>query len=633
MALLTLKNLRLAYGSQPLLDDVELTIEAGERLCLVGRNGSGKSSLMQVLAGEIDADDGEFNTADGLRVARLQQDVPGAEEGNTREVVSAGLPEAGALLSRYDQLTRALAEGDDSVWAEMEKVQRELDSRDGWALAQQVDTVLSRMNLDGDTPFAQLSGGMKRRVLLARALVSDPDLLLLDEPTNHLDIDAIQWLEEFLRDYPATLMFITHDRALIRSLATRIIELDRGKLTSWPGSYDRYLEKKEEALNAEEKQRAEFDKKLGREEQWIRQGIKARRTRNQGRVQELQEMRKEFAQRRERQGKANLEIQDSARSGKKVIEAEGLTYEAEGRTLFRDFDITVMRGDRIGVLGPNGCGKSTLLGVLLGEQEPQAGTVELGTKLEIAYFDQLRDTLKLNETVVDNIAEGRDTIEINGRQKHVMAYLRDFLFEPGRARQPVSSLSGGERNRLLLAKLFTQPFNLLVMDEPTNDLDVETLELLEEQLMEFTGTLLLVSHDRAFLDNVVTSTIAFEEDGPHQYVGGYDDWIRQKQARKPAGGDKPKKQNASAQKTSPEKKKGNGLTYAQELELKELPGRIEDLETRISALHEEMADPGFFQREQDQIRARQDELRDLEKELEETFARWEELDAGASENA
>jgi ATP-binding cassette subfamily F protein uup len=624
MALLTLKNLRLAYGAEPLLDDVELSVEPGERLCLVGRNGSGKSSLMQLLAGELRPDDGEFNTADGLQVARLQQDVPGAEDGTTYEVVAAGLPEAGELLSRYEHLTRALADGDDSVFAEMDRVQRELDSRGGWALSQKVDTVLSRMALDPSTPFADLSGGMKRRVLLARALVSDPDLLLLDEPTNHLDIDAIHWLEEFLRDYPATLMFITHDRALIRSLATRIIELDRGKLTSWPGSYDRYLEKKEEALNAEEKQRAEFDKKLGREEQWIRQGIKARRTRNQGRVQELQQMRKEFAQRRERQGKANLEIQDTARSGKKVVEAEGLTYKTDEQTLFEDFDITIMRGDRIGVLGPNGCGKSTLLRVLLGEEEPQSGHVELGTKLEVAYFDQLRNTLKLDESVVDNVGEGSDTVEINGRPKHVMGYLRDFLFEPGRARQPVSSLSGGERNRLLLAKLFTKPFNLLVMDEPTNDLDVETLELLEEQLMEYKGTLLLVSHDRAFIDNVVTSTIAFEEDGPRQYVGGYEDWIRQRRENKPAA----QKKKAASAKRQPRKETSEaGLTYAEQLELKDLPEKVEELENRIGALHSEMAEPDFFQADADTITGKQKELQALENELEDSFARWEDLDS------
>jgi ATP-binding cassette subfamily F protein uup len=630
MPLVQLRDIQLAYGPTALLDHVDLSIEAGERLCLVGRNGSGKSTLMQLIAGEIEADDGQLELSDGVRIARLQQDVPGSEQGSVFEVVAGGLPQAGELLQRHEALTRELAEGNAAVLAEMETVQTQLEACGGWELSQRVDTVLSKLSLGGEHAFAQLSGGMKRRVLLARALVQEPDLLLLDEPTNHLDIDAIRWLEEFLKQYNATLLFITHDRALIRSLATRIIELDRGRLTSWPGNYDRYLEKKAEALAAEEKANAEFDRKLSREEKWIRQGIKARRTRNEGRVRALKAMREEYASRRSRQGQARASIQQGERSGKKVIEAEDIGFQVDDRWLFRHFSLTLLRGDRIGIIGANGCGKSTLLRVLLGRERPDEGHVEHGTKLEVAYFDQLRDSLALDKTVVENVAEGSDVLEINGQQKHVMGYLQDFLFEPGRARQPVSALSGGERNRLLLAKLFTRRFNLLVMDEPTNDLDVETLELLEEQLMQYQGTLLLVSHDREFLDNVVTSTIAFEASGPQQYVGGYEDWLRQRQHAKPAASHTaaPKAQK-KPKAVSPAVKK---LTYGEELELQTLPEKLEALEARIEALQHEMADPDFYQQPGEAVAERTRQLEVLQSELDETFTRWEELDSRSQDS-
>ena len=629
MALLALRNLQLSFGPQPLLDQVELTIEPGERLCLVGRNGSGKSTLMKVIAGEVQPDDGEIEHGSELRIARLEQDVPGGEEGTVFDVVSRGLGREGTLLAEYHRLSLELEDGDEDTLGRFQRLQEEIDALGAWEQSRQVETVLSRMSLDGDALFARLSGGLKRRVLLARALVRQPDLLLLDEPTNHLDIEAIEWLENFLRDCGVTLLFITHDRALVRSLATRIIELDRGRLTSWPGNYDRYLEKKQEAVEAEEKARAEFDKKLSREEQWIRQGIKARRTRNQGRVRELQAMREEYARRRMRQGNARMNLQQTESSGRIVLEAEQLTHCVDDTTLFRDFSTTILRGERVGIIGPNGCGKSTLLRLLLGRETPQQGQVRHGTRLEIAWFDQLRESLDEDASVVDNVAEGTDELIINGKPRHVMSHLQDFLFEPARARQPVRSLSGGERARLLLARLFTRPFNLLVMDEPTNDLDTETLELLEEQLMTFDGTLLLVSHDREFLDNVVTRTLVFEAGKLNQYVGGYQDWLRQRPSPS-SRTSKTVSANASEKEEKPrrDKREKDGLTYAQTLELKELPARIETLEAKQQALHEQMADPGFYQQDAARISATQQELAQVEAELDTAFQRWELLEAG-----
>ncbi|MDX1693789.1 MAG: ATP-binding cassette domain-containing protein, partial [Ketobacteraceae bacterium] len=496
-------------------------------------------------------------------------------------------------------------------------------------------TTLSRLSLDGDLRFLSLSGGLKRRVLLARALVQDPDLLLLDEPTNHLDIDAIQWLEGFLQQYTGALLFISHDRAFIKNLANRIVDLDRGKLSSWEGSYDNYLRRKEEALHAEEKERERFDKKLSQEEAWIRQGIKARRTRNEGRVRALKAMRSEYAQRRQTLGKANLTSNAAEKSGKQVIEAEHISYQYDGTPIVKDFSTLILRGDKIGIIGPNGVGKSTLLKLLLGKLEPQSGRVRLGTNLEVAYFDQLRDQLDETRSVRDNVGEGSDTVTINGQSKHVIGYLQDFLFTPERANTPVSALSGGEKNRLLLARIFTRPSNVLVLDEPTNDLDIETLELLEEMVTNYPGTVLLVSHDRDFINNVVTSTLAFEGNGViREYVGGYDDWLRQRPSPAQAGNRKPsdkaaEKPTESAGKKVPDKPqpKARKLSYKEIRELEALPQQIEDLETEQSELHEKLADPRLYQDQPQNVQALQDRLAVVESELEQAFERWEALEA------
>ena len=623
MPLITLRDIQLSYGQQPLLDHVNLSIDVGERLCLIGRNGAGKSTLMKVIAEEIQADDGQIEKTQGLSVARLEQEVPDDQEHSVHFMVAEGLGEQGALLSEHAELVHHLGDGDDKILARFEELSTEIEARGAWQLSQRVDTVLSKLNLDGDMSFAGLSGGMKRRVLLARALVQDPDILLLDEPTNHLDMESIQWLEEFLKNFGTTLVFISHDRAFIRSLATRIIELDRGKLTSWPGSYEKYLSGKQAALDAEERANAEFDKKLSQEEKWIRQGIKARRTRNEGRVRALKAMRDEFSQRRSRTGTASLTIQSSDNSGKIVVEADQISYAVGGKQIVRDFSVALMRGDRVGILGPNGCGKSTLIRLLLDRLAPDSGTVKQGTQLQVAYFDQLRDTLDEEKSVIDNVAEGSDVINLNGQNKHVIGYLQDFLFDPARVRQPVKSLSGGERNRLLLAKLFTKPFNLLVLDEPTNDLDAETLELLEEQLINYQGTLLLVSNDREFIDNVVTSTLVFEHGELNSYVGGYQDWLRQRPEPKREKAVKAAKPAAVAEKPAPARKK---LSYKDQRELEQLPARIEQLEADLDAVQTRMSDPDFYKGEPADISAAQARQSELEQQLEVAFSRWDELD-------
>src|SRR5690554_6834941 len=594
MSQLILRNIRLSFGAAPLLDGVNLIVEKGERLCLVGRNGAGKSTLMKVIAGDIVPDEGHLEHNPGLKIARLVQEVPEDAQGSIYEVVAQGLGQQGKLLAKYQHLSLQLAQ-DPNLMGEFERLQVEIDAAGAWDLSQQVEATLSRLSLQGEQEFAGLSGGMKRRVLLAQALVQNPDILLLDEPTNHLDMEAIEWLEEFLLGYSATLIFITHDRAFIRRLATRIIELDRGQLSSWPGSYEAYLEGKAHALEVEEKAQAEFDKKLSQEEAWIRQGIKARRTRNEGRVRALKALRREHAQRRQRQGQVAMSMQEAHSSGRLVLEAKSISQHYNAEPLFKDFSFTLWRGDKVGIIGPNGCGKSTLLKTLLGELHPTEGSVRLGTNLEVAYFDQLRDTLDEEKTVVDNVAEGSDMLTINGKPKHVIGYLQDFLFEPSRARQPVKSLSGGERNRLLLAKLFTQPANLLVLDEPTNDLDADTLDLLEELLGDYEGTVLLVSHDRAFLDNVVTSTLVFEGEGRvNDYVGGYQDWLRQ---RRPAA-DKPRTDaHKPAAREAAARRKTHKLSYKDQRELDALPQTIEALEAEQEALHAQMADPAFYQQD------------------------------------
>ncbi|MGD8876037.1 MAG: ATP-binding cassette domain-containing protein, partial [Gammaproteobacteria bacterium] len=530
MPLLRLANLSLAFGHRALLDGVSLEVHAGERVCLVGRNGEGKSSLLRIIGGEVSADDGELWLRPGMRVAYLAQEAALDSRQSVFAVVAGGLPELGRMITDYHEAVAALEHAHDAAnLARLSELQQVLEAAGGWELEQRVERVLSRLQLDGDAGFHTLSGGWRRRAMLARALVQEPDVLLLDEPTNHLDIEAITWLEEFMLGYPGALLFISHDRAFVRRLATRIIELDRGQLSSWPGGYDDYLRRKAEQLEVEARHNALFDRKLGQEEAWIRQGIKARRTRNEGRVRALKDLREQHRQRRERSGKADLQLDSGEQSGKLVFEAEHVSLSFGEQIIIRDFSTTILRGDRVGIIGPNGVGKSTLIRVLLGELQPDSGVVRRGTRQQVAYFDQQREQLDPQATLMESVGEGSPRVVINGRDRHVAGYLRDFLFPPERLQSPVSTLSGGERNRLLLARLFARPANLLVMDEPTNDLDVETLELLEELLLDYPGTLLLVSHDRAFLDNVVTSSLVFEGDGViGDYVGGYSDWLRQR---------------------------------------------------------------------------------------------------------
>ena len=608
-----------------LLDGVDLAIDTGERVCLVGRNGSGKSTLLKVLEGRIAPDEGDIETQQGLKIASLDQHLPDGFNGSVFNCVAEGLGELGALIQRFHQLSAQLAnQPDDKLLAQMENTQHELETRGGWSLEQRVETAISRLSLDADAEVLSLSGGVQRRVLLARALVAEPDLLLLDEPTNHLDIASIEWLEEFLLSFRGTLLFITHDRSFLSALATRIIDLDRGVLTDWPGNYATYLRRKQEWLDNEASQQALFDKKLAEEERWIRQGIKARRTRNEGRVRALEKMREQRRQRRQLTGKAKLHSQQLETSGKLVAEAVDIGYSIGGRTLINDFSTTILRGDKIGLIGPNGVGKTTLLRLLLGELQPDTGNIRLGTNLEVAYFDQRRDQLDMQQSVIDNLSDGRQFIEIKGQQRHVISYLQDFLFTPDRCHTPASALSGGERNRLLLAKLFSKPANLLVMDEPTNDLDIDTLDLLEELLTDYQGTVLLVSHDRTFLDRVVTSSLVFEGEGCiNEYVGGYSDWLRQRNV-----------ENHSPQSTvsrpvpQPREKPAQSvkLSYKDQRELDQLPQRIEQLETDIDALHQNMANPDFYRQDGTQISEQKEQLALLEKELEKAYSRWEVLE-------
>jgi len=635
MALLRLQNVHLAFGGEPLLDGVELNIEAGERLCLIGRNGAGKSSLMRLLAGEITADDGRIVRRDGLRVARLDQEVPRDLGGSVYDAVAAGLGELGAQITRWHHAAQRIADdgADSAALTEMERAQQAIDAAGGWALEQRVAQTLTRMSLPAEADCASLSGGMKRRVLLARALVAEPDLLLLDEPTNHLDIEAIGWLEEFLIGWRGSLVFITHDRAFLRRLATRIVEIDRGQLGDWPGDYAHYLRGKAEQLAVEARHNAEFDKKLATEERWIRQGIKARRTRNEGRVRALQQLRRERAERRERHGSARLAAQSAERSGKLVVEAEHLDFSIAGECLLRDFSCTLLRGDKLGLIGPNGVGKTTLIRLLLGQLQADAGRVQLGTQLQVAYFDQLRDQLDDDKTPVEIVGGGSDQLQIDGKPRHVISYLQDFLFSPERARAPIRSLSGGERNRLLLARMFARPANLLVLDEPTNDLDVETLELLEELLAEWRGTLLLVSHDREFLDNVVTATLAFEGNGRVvEYVGGYADWLRQRPAPAAAVGQSTAKsmpQQSAPQPSAPgpaAKPRGKKLGYREQRELDALPEKLEALEATQESLQAQLGDPELYRSGGERIAGLQAQLAEAEAEYETAFARWEELE-------
>jgi ATP-binding cassette subfamily F protein uup len=624
MPLLTLDHVSHAFGHLPLLDDVSLQIQPGERLALIGRNGSGKSTLMQIVSGELPPDQGVVWRDTGVQAARLVQDVPLDTHDSVFDVVAQGLGDLAALVAAYHHASAEVAHGSLAALDEMGRLQHELEERDGWSLEQRVEMVLTRLDLPADAPVDTLSGGWRRRVLLARALVAAPDVLLLDEPTNHLDIEAIEWLEAFLRDYAGAVLFITHDRAFLERLATRVLELDRGHLTSWPGDYATFLQKKDEWLANESLANDKFDKRLAEEEVWLRRGIKARRTRDEGRVKRLMEMRAERAARRVQAGNVKMSLEQAESSGKLVFEADAVSKAFGDRVVIRDFSTRVMRGDRIGLIGPNGAGKTTLLRMLLGDVAPDRGTVRHGANVQVAYYDQQREQLDPERTVVDTVGDGNDRITVAGRTRHVHGYLEDFLFAPDRARSPVKALSGGERNRLLLARLFTRPANVLVLDEPTNDLDLETLELLEAQLVDWPGTLLLVSHDRRFLDNVVTSTIAFEGDGRVvEYVGGYEDWLRQRPA---PGPDPPAAPARAAAATAPPAATPRKATNKEKRERDELPRRIETLEAEQRQLSAAVAAPDFYKLPAAEITAMMARLDAIPAELLAAYARWDELE-------
>ncbi|WLF84412.1 ATP-binding cassette domain-containing protein [Moraxella sp. ZY210820] len=629
MAYLTLKNIQLAFGGPALLDNANFSLERGERVCLIGRNGEGKSTLLKLIAGEINADAGEVILQNGLRIAMLAQDVP-MDCGRVADIVAEGAGEVAKILQQYHQLNHQCMAGDSNACDKLGDIQHQLDQLDGWALDNQVNLMLSKMGLDPNADLADLSGGRKRRVLLARALLSQPDILLLDEPTNHLDVESIEWLENFLLEqHNLTLLFISHDRTFVDKLSTRIVELDRGQLRSFEGNYSRYLELKAQQLEAEEKQNALFDKKLAEEEAWIRQGIKARRTRNEGRVRALKALREESKVRRFQQGKANLTLQDAQRSGKLVFEIEHLGVDYDGKALIKDFSTVVLRGDRIGLVGDNGVGKTTLIKAILGEIEHR-GTVKTGTQLEVAYFDQLRHQLDLEKSVADNVAEGSDYVDINGQRRHILGYLQEFLFAPERARTPVKALSGGERNRILLAKLLLKPSNLLVMDEPTNDLDMVTLELLEELLSQYQGTLLLISHDRAFMDNVVTSTWVFDGKGNiAEYIGGYQDYLNQRPVEKTIDRAKESKKVETKTEIKTETKAETSkkkLSYKEQRELELLPKEIEQLEQEQAELSEKLADGSWFNTDMQGATQASERLADIEMLLLEKLERWTELE-------
>jgi len=633
MALLGMQDVSIAFGGPPILDHARFAIERGERVCLLGRNGAGKSTIMKLLDGSLIPDSGEIVRQTGVTVARLEQEVPGDVDGTTFDVVAAGLGETGRLLARYHHAShRVSLTPTESALRDLDRLHHALDAAGAWEVQTRVDTVLLHLGLDPDAPFAAASGGRKRQALLARALVGQPDVLLLDEPTNHLDIEAVEWMEEFLIDRSATLVFVTHDRAFLRRLATRIVELDRGRLADWGSDYDSYLSRKDAALAAEAREWSEFDKKLAKEEVWIRTGIQARRTRNEGRVRSLEALRLERQARRERVGTVRLQAQEGERSGRLVAEARGVTFARGDRVIVSDFTTTITRGDRVGLIGPNGAGKTTLLRLLLGELAPDSGTIRIGTGLEVAYFDQLREQLDPERSVFDSVADGADFVEIGGARKHVSGYLQDFLFPPDRIRTPVRALSGGERNRLLLARLFTRTFNLLVLDEPTNDLDIETLDLLEEMLIAYSGTLLLVSHDREFLDNVVTSTLVFEGNGViGEYAGGYSDWVRQRPAPIVAA---PPVRAAATPVTpavgSSRAAKKRRLSFNETRELATLPERIDALEGEREELYATLTDPAVLRNGSAVAEARS-RLDTLEVEIGALTARWELLETIAAE--
>ncbi|MFZ7128640.1 MAG: ATP-binding cassette domain-containing protein [Desulfobacterales bacterium] len=623
MVIVSLNAVSIGFGGQPLLDGVGLQIESGERIGLLGRNGEGKSTLLRLIKGEVSPDEGEVERRNGLRVAMLEQDVPETEDSRSvLSVILDGFGEAGRLMDRHRRMTGDAASLRSSE-GEIHRLQHELDACDGWQTLHRAEALASRMDLDPNQRFARLSAGQKRRVLLAAALADDPDLLLLDEPTNHLDIAAIGWLEDHLAKISGTLLFVTHDRAFLGRLATRILYLDRAVLTSYPCDFQTFIQRRDAILEAESRSESRFDQKLAQEEGWIRQGVKARRRRNQGRLKALMAMREARRSRRVAPGNLKAVAQEAESSGKLVIEARNITYRWQEEPVIDGFSTLIMRGDRVGVIGPGGSGKSTLLQILLGRLTPEKGTVRHGTRLEIAYFDQLRNQLDPEATVVRSVADGNDTISVNGNRRHVIGYLKDFLFSPERARSPVKTLSGGERNRLLLARILARPSNLLVLDEPTNDLDIETLELLEELLLDYSGTLIVVSHDRAFLNNVVTSILAFEGEGRiGEYIGGYDDWERQ---RSPVAQLPPPSPPARGHRRRPQRERK--LSFKEKRELEELPGRIEALEIEREQLFEAMAAPDFYRKPGEEIRAAKDRLEAVDRELLSAYARWEELES------
>jgi ABC transport system ATP-binding/permease protein len=625
MAIISLLDVSIRFGGAPLLDRITLQVEKGERVCILGRNGEGKSTLLKLVSGAIRPDSGNISIQKGVSVSGLSQELPNSLEGTVHEVVAGGLAGVGDLLEEYHLLSKKITRHhDDAILKKITAIHEKLDRLNGWEVSRHADEVITRLSLNPDEPFSSLSVGFKRRALLARALVSKPDILLLDEPTNHLDIPSITWMEEFLEKYASTIIIVTHDRMFLRKLATRIIEIDRGNILNWACGYDAFMERREGVLATEEVHRNEFRRKLAQEEEWIRKGVKARRTRNEGRVRALLKMREEQRNWRIKSGVSRITVQDAISSGKLVIEATDISYSFGDNAVIKKFSTAIIRGDRIGVMGPNGAGKTTLLKILLGKIAPDSGEVKHGTKLEITYFDQIREELDEASTVEDSVADGKDTVIINDIPRHIIGYLKDFLFTPERAKSPVRILSGGERNRLLLARLFSRPSNLLVLDEPTNDLDMETLELLEERLIDYKGAIILVSHDRAFLNNVVTSTIVFDENGGiTEYPGGYDDWIAQRPVQ--LSPKEQRKELVPAKKLI-KKEQPPRLTFKETKELEVLPSHIEKLELELNSLYEQMADPEFYRNSGEMVAVIKSRMEQLKLELDEGYRRWEELE-------
>ena len=627
MAILSLQDVSISFGGLPLLENADMQVEKGERVCILGRNGEGKTTILRLIGGVIDPDRGQITAQKGVSIAGLDQDLPPDISGTVFDVVAGGLAGIGAMLEEYHHLAVALKhDADETILRRMDILHDRIERERGWLINQKIETILTRLSLNPDIRFETLSVGFKRRVLFARALVAEPDILLLDEPTNHLDIDSINWMEEYLLKYRGTIIFVTHDRVFLQRLATRIVEIDRGRLLNWACGYSDFLERREEALEAEEAQKSQFIKKLAKEEEWIRKGVKARRTRNEGRVRALMKLREEQQAWRRQLGAARITIQDAEQTGNVVAEVSDITYGYGGEPLIKNLSTKVIRGDRIGIIGRNGIGKTTLLNILLGRINPEKGQVRLGTRIEAVYFDQLREQLDEDKSVQENIAEGKDFIEINGSRRHVTGYLKDFLFSPDRARSPVRVLSGGERNRLLLARIFTRPSNVLVLDEPTNDLDLETLEMLENRLIGYSGTILLVSHDREFINNVITSTLVFEGNGiVAEYPGGYDDWLSQRPISFEEKIDKAVKK-PSAPKRDNKKDRPRKLNFKEEKELEALPGVIEKLEQEQKNIYAHMADPDFYRGSADNVPKAQTRLDEIDKELKIAYDRWEELE-------